>query len=1716
MDKHKTKNKGVISALAAFVVLVLSVFVPPSPASALTPAGTVISSNSTTFSYRTEGRSVVVNIPSSPITVAQVWIPSVALQNSSVEVIGKPVNGNQVSLLYKVVNAGNGNDVIEMVPVVPQGFSAKLMNSNDEPLADSNKNGDTDTNLIGAEAVRNVIMTLSVPDDYKVGVSYPIGLKVYSAGKAATSTIGGTKLFLVPQNIFVPMTQKADLSQVAPGQTVTFIGEFQNAGGVAASNAVFRAVLDKNVDYVNGSAVSPEGVKDVVVDYDTDTKTLSWSAPSIPADYKGRLSYKVLVKLDTPTDYVISSTLTATSDINSKPDTTTPLQIPVVDPQMIRMMKTSINKEVGIGEFAAYTLSVSNISASTTLNNVFVTDILPQSFRYASGSTLVDGKKGAEPVISKGVVRWDLGTLKPGKTITINYKALVSVGAQYGDAINYASAGGTTPGGKPVVSPMASASIKVKEGVINDKVVVLGRVYEQGTNAGFKGIRLYMEDGTYVVTDPMGKFSLSGIDAGEHVIKLDSTTLPRGYRAVAISTANAGDGNSRFVTAPFGGMVVADFELVKDESVQPEAQTLYNNLFEKKIASMPRTAGIVSPSKGAVVDQKTDLIIRVPYGAEYILEVNGKVLNTANLKSTISDKKEITLYTYRDVEMAKGTNNITLTVGKTVQAVTVSTAGEYDNLPLASRLPKQIASMPRQYAVVFPAAGALVKKTSDIAISVPYGAEYILSVNGDVLNGSSIGLTVSDRNELTVYQHVSINLKAGENKVELADSDGNVKHSLKVFVAGNTSKVVISPEKLEISADGKTSVPFTVTTLDKDGNLTDDVKSVTIETGLGTVILDNDNPATDKQIQVKNGQGTFIIRSGLTTGQDTITVNAGTGLSASADVFYTPEKREWILVGLANATIGLNELSGNIEKVKDGSVEKELYHDERIAFFAKGQILGKYIITAMYDSNKKGSSELFKKIDPNKYYPIYGDTSTSGNEAPTIKNYFVKIEAGKSSLTVGDINTGMGQTEFGAYDRKFNGAKLDINEENVTAKGFVTSTNHSMGHDTIPGNGTSGYYFLSKQSILENSERIVLETRDRFHPEILVGEPVTLSSSDYTIDYRNGTIMFNKPVSSTDSNLNQILIQVYYESDDSSDKNLIYGGRVSVRDEIGELGVTGINQEAGTGNNKIYGVDATVRPMKEISIRAEAFQSETIEKGKGQAGKVETTIEAGKGKITGYVRKVTDKFFNPASSVESDVTKFGAKGEYPLTNDKKTSAFVDGYVSKKELSPNQDVTNISAGVVHAGEEYSAQVGARHIKGNDQDGAPAEQDVVFAGVGKKFGKGELYIGREQIVSGDTSPVDLFPTRTIVKATIPVTDKTSLVATTEIQDNGKHSATAGFTHQATKDTIVTTNYTAATGTVQTNTVGTEVASKWDFVKGLNMTSKVGGAAVQDTANGNRTQALIGVGADYEITKGIKVAAKAERVQLVTGNKDPNGINTAIATSFDHTMDDVKTTIKYEFRTTASETTHLYGYNGIYRLSPSFSLLTKNTFWTSRKTTGTDSLKESEIGLSYRSLNPKGFNILSLLKVKDDTKGSLLVPTRQLAIVGSVEGSKKLSDSLSVMAKYAGKAYQETDVVETQAYTDMVVLGATYEINNKWDVSGYGKFQHQYETGMSDLGAIAKIGYTVAKNTRLGVGYNFSKLNDKDFGDGYGSKGVFFDIKVKFDEKSVSGLFKEVFSF
>jgi len=141
------------------------------------------------------------------------------------------------------------------------------------------------------------------------------------------------------------------------------------------------------------------------------------------------------------------------------------------------------------------------------------------------------------PLRAGRTLTWSFPDLASAHTIT--YACVVAPSAAEGTMlvnvvdVDSVSANGTHVGGS------ASADTRVVAGALGNRIVLMGRVFVdvrrsgrfRDGDRGVANVRIYLEDGESVTTDVYGRFTFPSVHPGQHVLRVDPTTLPAGVRA---------------------------------------------------------------------------------------------------------------------------------------------------------------------------------------------------------------------------------------------------------------------------------------------------------------------------------------------------------------------------------------------------------------------------------------------------------------------------------------------------------------------------------------------------------------------------------------------------------------------------------------------------------------------------------------------------------------------------------------------------------------------------------------------------------------------------------------------------------------------------------------------------------------------------------------------------------------------------------------------------------------------------------------------------------------------------------------------------------------------------------------------------------------------------------------------------------------------------------
>ena len=212
-----------------------------------------------------------------------------------------------------------------------------------------------------------------------------------------------------------------------------------------------------------------------------------------------------------------------------------------------------------------------------------------------------------------------LNNMADGSIVDVRYVVDVAIGTHAGDAINLAIANANAGA---LISNQANARVRIKEDFLRNRNILMGRVIADNCDTpddkvaeGLQGVRIYLEDGTFVVTDEQGMFHIEGVKPGSHVVQMDLDTLAKHYEPIVCDehTRFAGRTFSRFVDLQGGALWRTDFYVKKLPPPKADVTLSLTSGVDNHVATYH--LGM----KGG--DMKLDdirLMISMPKGAQYL------------------------------------------------------------------------------------------------------------------------------------------------------------------------------------------------------------------------------------------------------------------------------------------------------------------------------------------------------------------------------------------------------------------------------------------------------------------------------------------------------------------------------------------------------------------------------------------------------------------------------------------------------------------------------------------------------------------------------------------------------------------------------------------------------------------------------------------------------------------------------------------------------------------------------------------------------------------------------------------------------------------------------------------------------------------------------------------------------------------------------------------
>jgi hypothetical protein len=537
---------------------------------------------------------------------------------------------------------------------------------------------------------------------------------------------------------------------------------------------------------------------------------------------------------------------------------------------------------------------------------------------------------------------------------------------------------------------------------------------------------------------------------------------------------------------------------------------------------------------------------------------------------------------------------------------------------------------------------------------------------------------------------------------------GNIDYSTNRAV----KDIVVEVERSAAPADGVGSNTVTVKLFDANNQLLTGDASITIETSAGRILLpgartdelgpgklDADKTTPGIQLKVTQGQASFRLLSPQTPGDVKLRITAGQAV-AEGSISYLPELREMLAVGLIEGIIRLRQqpTSSIVPARVDDGFERELRRwvrefnggknsvATRVAFFLKGQVKGDVLLTMAVDSEKDTKDRLYKDVDPNRYYPVYGDASVTGFEARSRDRLFVRLDSGKSYALYGDFLTGDGFSQnteggsvasavksrnLGQYNRTATGLRGHYEQPNYFINGFFTHDALKQLIEEYKANGTSGPFSVGSLAAIEGSEKIELITRDRNALDRVLNVLPQVRLVDYSFEPFSGRVLFKAPISSVDINGNPQSIRITYEVEQGGQRFNTVGvdGQLKLG-SVFEVGGSIVHDKNPLSPYRLNSFNLTGKLSSRSSVVFEVAQSnstrylngygataspegspgEIRSNQSGRAYRVEGNFATDSLDTRAWWLNADKRFYNQAASVSEGRTEIGASGRYKLND----------------------------------------------------------------------------------------------------------------------------------------------------------------------------------------------------------------------------------------------------------------------------------------------------------------------------------------------------------------------------------------------------------------------------------------------------------------------------------
>ncbi len=841
----------------------------------------------------------------------------------------------------------------------------------------------------------------------------------------------------------------------------------------------------------------------------------------------------------------------------------------------------------------------------------------------------------------------------------------------------------------------------------------------------------------------------------------------------------------------------------------------------------------------------------------------------------------------------------------------------------------------------------------------------------------------------------------------------------------------------------------------------------------------------------------------------------------------------------------------------------ELYSEGRLAFYLKGKIQGKYLITAALDTGQgeidslfddlddDGSKALLNNIDPDHYYPVYGDNSTIVYDTQSQGKFYLAVDSDAIHGVVGNYKLNLSETELAAYRRTLYGGLFEYHSLSRTKYGshntiirlFGAQTRQSHVRDELRATGGSLYY-LSQRDIIEGSEQVSIVVKDKNTGLTLSRQPQQ-QNIDYSIKYLGGRLLFNRPISSSeqDNNVinnallagNPVYIEVDYEYHVATFEKSASGARA--RQQLGDhvaVGATYVDDELAAGRYELQGIDGEIRIMKNSRIIAEIAESNGSEgetftsvdgglvfsplsnaQQKGQATKIATEIDIGEfagrpDRLTAgaYIKELDQGFQASGNSSDQDKQKSGANVMIRVTDKNTLKLKHDQEQSTATTQPGSTDSSqqSTAQWQYKAEKWSFTGEYHDQQSEDSSGTQLNKDRL---AGTKL-VGAVTDKLEASISHQTTLEGIENDQSTLGLKYNLTESLDLEGSATNGDKGDAGeARIGYSSNKIRVYLTERLNDNQSGKTTSTIIGGETST--GTIAGAESGKVYSEYQWDNSELGDKSLSLVGAEQQWLIENGWKfnLGSEYSDINTLTGTTS----RTTIAVGMSYMRKGLKVSSRNEIRNDRGTerkkqilTSNIIEYN----LNPDYVVLGKYRHSVTRNLTKNINdarFDEQSIGLAYRPTGHDRFNALGRYTHLSDMSplnlDSVTSTTTKMDVF-SIEWSYQITKKLEWSDKQAVRFKTEKtgNYAEFETQTLLSIHRLDYSL--PWQIRFGTEYRTltQKEADDQRSGWLSELTWGANRYLRLGIGYNFTDFSDNEFSaNDYSTEGWFMRVQGKY---------------